>query len=132
MGAFRKRTDLHYRVPQSPPTMIQVMETKQVCEEGSDVPTTIVSMVTRPLSEYAGDLLLPSDSDYKLGDMIASGNIPQEVPVSGMLDSSDPLDLSNAGVGDAILGKLTSIVDSQKTQPTPEPTPSSSVQPSNE
>lgn len=121
MGAFRKRSDIGYVLPSCPPPTIDVVQTKSVLIEGTNVPTTIVSYVKKSVSDYAEQLMLPCDEDYKLQDMIASGNIPQEVPVAGILDSNDPCDISNVGVTESLFNKLSSEVDNKVSEPSSSP-----------
>lgn len=110
MGAFRKRNDFeHYNPVGSTPRMT-VPVSKTVTSKDCSEPTTFVELKEVSVEDYSKSIKLPADEDYQLRDMIASGNIPCEVPVSGILDSSDPTDLSNQGVGDAILDQLTSQV----------------------
>lgn len=110
MGAFRKRNDFeHYNPAGSTPKMT-VPVSKTVTSKDCSEPTTFVELKEVSVEDYSKSIKLPADEDYQLRDMIASGNIPGEVPVSGILDSSDPTDLSNQGVGDAILDQLTTQV----------------------
>lgn len=77
------------------------------------------------MSDVASQLDLPLDEDYKLDTMLKAGIVPQEVPVAGMLDSSDPTDLSNQGVGDVMFNRLCAVVDENKPAPAvSEPAPS--------
>ena len=135
MNAFRKRSNLSTYRPSGSTPMVTVPVTKVVATKDNPEPTTYVEMKTQSVDDYAKSLGLPKDEDYQLRDMIASGKIPEEVPVSGMLDSNDPLDLSNAGVGDAIFDRLTSDVDSrtqkQPSKPASEPAPTPNSEPSN-
>ena len=125
MNAFRKRKELVSYEPGGSVPMITHSVSKTVVTDDCSEPTTFVEMVTEPVEDYALSLGLPRDEDYKLRDMIAAGRIPEEVPVSGMLDSHDPTDLSNVGVGDAIFSKLSSAVDASA--PADKPAPASSV-----
>lgn len=127
MGAFRKSAKTQYKVPVGSTPMVTVPVSKTVVTKECPEPTIFVEMKTQSVDNYAKSLALPKDEDYQLRDMIASGNIPQEVPVSGMLDSNDPLDLSNAGVGDRMLERLQSQVKEPEPAPASEPNP----QPSN-
>lgn len=127
MGAFRKRNDFNRYGPTGSVPSVTVPVSKTVATKECPEPTVYVEMKTQSVENYAKSLALPKDEDYQLRDMIASGNIPQEVPVSGMLDSNDPLDLSNAGVGDQIFDRLSSQVKEPAPAPAPEPNP----QPSN-
>lgn len=127
MGAFRKSAKTQYEVPVGSTPIVTVPVTKVLSTKEVPEPTTYVEMKTKSVEDYAKSLALPKDEDYQLRDMIASGVIPEEVPVSGMLDSNDPLDLSNAGVGDQIFDRLSSQVKEPASAPAPEPNP----QPSN-
>lgn len=113
MGAFRKRVNSQFTVPAGQTPIVTVPVSKVVSTKDNPEPTTYVEMKTMPVEEYAKRLGMPKDENYQLRDMIASGRIPEEVPVSGMLNSNDPLDLSNAGVGDAIFDQLSEKVDSK-------------------
>lgn len=105
---------------------MHVMKTKEV-SDGVGEPTTFIECREVDAKEYAKTLNLPSDDEYQLRDMLKAGQIPQEVPVSGLLDSQDPTDLRNQGVGDRIFDELSSQVKSQE----PASEPASSVEPSN-
>lgn len=113
MGAFRKRVNSQFTVPVGETPMVTIPVTKVVSTKENPEPTTYVEMKTMSVDEHAKRLGMPKDEDYQLRDMIASGRIPEEVPVGGMLNSNDPLDLSNSGVGDAILSQLSEKVDSK-------------------
>lgn len=121
MGAFRKSAKTQYKVPVGSTPMVTVPVTKTVVTKEVPEPTVYVEMKTQSVENYAKSLALPKDEDYQLRDMIASGVIPEEVPVSGMLDSNDPLDLSNAGVGDRMFEHLQSQVKDPEPAPAPEP-----------
>lgn len=128
MGAHRKRS-LSSWSPDGAGASYEthVSRTKDVMKDG--VVTTFIEHVTLPVEEHAKTLGMPKDEDYQLKDMLAAGVMPEEVNVRGMLDSSDPTDLSNAGVGDAILDQLASQV---KNEPAVSSEPVSAVEPSNE
>ena len=113
MNAFRKRSNLSNYRPSGSTPMVTVPVTKTVSTKDNSEPTVYVEMKTQTVEDYAKSLGLPKDKDYQLRDMIASGRIPEEVPVSGILDSNDPLDLSNVGVGDQIFYRLSQQVDSK-------------------
>lgn len=113
MGAFRKRVNSQFMVPSGSAPTLTVHVSQVVSTKENPEPTTYVEMKTMSVEDYSKKLGLPKDEDYQLRDMIASGRIPEEVPVSGMLNSNDPLDLSNKGVGDAIFSKLAETVDSK-------------------
>lgn len=127
MDAFRPRKVVRPYIDLGSSTVNDsiVVETKEVISKECPEPTTFVEVKKVNAIDYAKSLNLPKDEDYQLRDMLKAGQIPQEVPVSGMLDSQDPTDLSNQGVGDAIFDKLAS----QVKEPAPEPAPS--VEPSN-
>lgn len=131
MTAFRKSMNphAHVHVDRGSVTVndMTVMQTKEVKSKDGSEPTTVIECKTVNAIDYAKSIALPSDDEYQLRDMINAGQIPQEVPVHGMLDSNDPTDLSNQGVGDAILDQLSSQVKSE--EPAVEPAPS--VEPSN-
>lgn len=130
-NAFRKRTDFKsYNPPGSDPKVVTFV-TKTVSTKECPEPTTFIEKKVMSVDDYANRLGLPRDEDYQLRDMIASGRIPEEVPCTGMLDSNDPLDSSNFGVGDAILDKLSHEVDSKASAAVSEPAPTSTP-PSNE
>lgn len=132
MNPFRKSKRESYVSPGSLTVNdTVVMSSKEIASKDSPEPTTYVEAKIMSVPEYAKSLGMPKDEDYQLRDMLKAGQIPQEVPVRGMLDSQDPLDLSNAGVGDAIFDELSAQVKSLEPAPAPaEPAPS--VEPSNE
>lgn len=130
-NAFRKRSNLSNYRPIGSVPMVTVPVTQIVSTKDCPEPTTYVEMKTKSVDDYAKSLGLPKDEDYQLRDMIASGRIPEEVPVSGVLDSNDPLDLSNVGVGDSIFEKLAAEVDSKSSKPASEPAPTPNPEPSN-
>jgi hypothetical protein len=127
MNAFRKRSNLSAYHPSGSAPMVTVPVSKTVVTKDNPEPTTYVEMKTQTVDDYAKSLGLPRDEDYQLRDMIAAGRIPEEVPVSGILDSNDPTDLSNVGRGDAVFGRLAADVDSrsqkQLSKPVSEPAP---------
>lgn len=131
MTAFRKsmHPHAHVYVDRGSVTVndMTVMQIKEVKSKDDSEPTTVVETKVVNAIDYAKTAALPKDEDYQLRDMLKAGQIPQEVPVHGMLDSNDPTDLSNQGVGDAILDQLSSQVKS--VEPAVEPAPS--VEPSN-
>lgn len=90
---------------------------KNVLEKGSDVPVTMIEKKVVKAEDYAAGLDMPATRDYKLETMLAAGIVPQEVPTTGLLDSADPLDRSNDGLGTAILDRLDAAL------PHPEPAP---------
>lgn len=130
--AFRKRGSLIDYSPRGSSIFGRTIQasTKSVIPKGSKLPVTYVEMKTLDVSELDEQVDMPLDEDYKLETMLKNGIIPEEVPVSGLLDSSDPLDLSNAGVADAAFSQLSSIAErSAAPEPAPvapEPAPSSS------
>lgn len=129
MGAFRKSAKTKYRVPEGSEPIVTIPVSKTVSTPENPEPTVYVEMKKLSVDDYSKSLGLPRDEDYQLRDMIASGRIPEEVPVSGILDSNDPLDLSNVGREDALMERLNAAVDSSK--PAPAPAPESNPQPSN-
>lgn len=131
MNAFRKRSNLSPYRPSGFAPMVTVPVTKTVVTKDNPEPTTYVEMKTQSVDDYAKSLGLPKDEDYQLRDMIASGKIPEEVPVSGMLDSHDPTDLANVGVGESLFGKLSSEVEKNASEPSSEPAPTPTPEPSN-
>lgn len=88
--------------------------------------TTFVEVVTENVQEFAETADMPESKDYQLEQMLKAGIVPQEVNCSGMLDSDDPLDLSNAGAVDSLLDGLSPY---EKSEPTPDPTPSPTPDP---
>ena len=126
MNAFRKR-----KVSSQFPTSYDssdfgrmAVTTSSAQKRGKDDPPTIVVEVKDfNVSDYSEEIDMPLDKDYKLETMLRNGIVPEEVPVSGILDSSDPLDLSNSGVGDAIFDKLSSQVPNEPSKPVSEPAP---------
>lgn len=132
MGAFRKRVNTQFRFPIGEVPTVQVPVSKTVVTKDNPEPTVFLEMKIQRVEDYAKSCALPKDEDYQLRDMIASGNIPEAVPVSGMLDSNDPLDLSNAGVGDRIFDKLSGEVESRKPAAAPAAPAAPAVEPSNE
>lgn len=125
MDAFRPKKVRSQFVDQGSTTVndMVVVQPKDVVLEGSSDPTTVIEVRKVSALDYAKSINLPNDEDYQLRDMLKAGQIPQEVPVSGMLDSQDPTDLSNQGVGDAIFDQLASQVKSNEPAPAPEPAP---------
>lgn len=121
MGAFRKRNDIKYRVPSAPPYVLSVPITKTVVSDSLTEPTPTISYAEKSVDEYSQSLMLPHDEDYLLRDMIASGNIPQEVPVAGILDSNDPCDIKNVGVTESLFNQLSSEVEKKVSEPSPSP-----------
>ena len=101
-----------------------VMTSHDVLPEGSDIPVKIVEKKVVRCEDYAGSLDMPITSDYKLETMLRNGIVPEEVPCSGLLDSQDPTDLQNQGLGAAGFDKLAGIVDSVPASE-PEPAPAS-------
>lgn len=125
MGAFRKRVDV---VENHDAGSVCINETivpvtKSIATKDNPNPVVYVEMKKRNIQDYAEELGMPRSEDYMLRDMIASGHIPGEVPMVGMLDSHDPLDLRNAGVGDAIFDRLSQEVDKNTPKPVSEPSP---------
>lgn len=95
--------------------------------------TTFVEVVTENVQNFAETADMPESKDYQLEQMLKAGIVPQEVNCSGMLDSDDPLDLSNAGVVDSLLDGLSPYEKSEPTSdPSPDPTPSSTLDPTPE
>lgn len=101
-----------------------IMSTKEVKSKDSGDVTTYVECKTVNAKDYSKTLNLPTDDEYQLQDMIKAGQIPEEVPVSGMLNSQDPTDLSNQGVSDAIFDQLASQVKEPAAEPAPVVEPS--------
>ena len=130
MGAFRKRDDLQPHRPIGLPGshLVTVQVTKNVVTKDNPEPTVYVETVEKSVEDYAKSLGLPKDEDYQLRDMLAAGRVPEEVNVRGMLDSQDPTDLSNVGVGDAMFEQLSS----QVKEPAKPAEPAPSNEPSNE
>lgn len=132
MNPFRKSKRSAYHDPgSSTVNETIIVASKTVTTKECPEPTTVVEIKRGNVVDVAKAANLPKDEEYLLRDMLAAGQLPQEVPVHGMLDSQDPLDLSNAGVGDAMFDKLSSEVKSNEPAPAPaEPAPGN--QPSNE
>lgn len=131
MSAFRKRRNLIDYRPRGSAPMVTVPVTKTVSTKENPEPTTYVEMKTLCVEDYSRNLGLPRDEDYQLRDMIASGRIPEEVPVAGILDSNDPTDLSNVGVGTALFDKLSSEVEKSGSNAVSDPAPATNPEPSN-
>lgn len=128
MNPFRKSKRSVYHDPGSATVNETIIiASKTVSTKDCPEPTTMIEVKRGNVSDVAKAARLPKDEEYLLRDMLAAGQVPQEVPVHGMLDSQDPLDLSNAGVADALFDKVSSEVKS------PEPAPASAEPaPSNE
>lgn len=129
MSAFRKRKNLVSYHPEGVTPNVTVPVSKTVVTKDNPEPTVYIEMKTQTVEDYSKVLGLPRDEDYQLRDMIASGRIPDEVPVSGILDSNDPTDLQNIGREDAIMERLTADVDSraQRQPSTPVSTPAPDI-----
>lgn len=129
MGAFRKRDALVSQPSGNGGSyMTTVQVTKNVVTKDNPEPTVYIETVQKDVEEYAKSLGLPKDEDYQLRDILASGRMPEEVDVRGMLDSQDPTDLSNVGVGDVMFEQLSS----QVKEPAKPAEPAPSNEPSNE
>lgn len=116
MSAFRKRAKLVDRPSPGSVTFGQaaVSTSKEVLHKGSRVPVTLVEVTQCDITELSETLQMPKDEDYKLETMLRNGIVPEEVPVTGILDSPDPLDLSNQGVSDAMFRTLSEQVGDKK------------------
>lgn len=125
MDAFRPKKVRSQFMDQGSNTVndMVLVQPKDVVLEGSTDPTTVIEIRKVNAHDYAKSINLPKDEDYQLRDMLKAGQLPEEVPVSGMLDSQDPTDLSNQGVGDVIFDRLASQVKSNEPAPAPEPAP---------
>jgi hypothetical protein len=133
MGFFRKCSYGHGQpMPPSNGYTVEVPVSKAMQVKGSDEPVTIVEMKRVSEVDYAKSLGLPKSEDYQLRDMLAAGQFPEKVNVSGMLDSQDPTDPQNDGLGTALFDKLSDSVEEPApvpaSEPAPEPAP---VEPSN-
>lgn len=130
MGHFRKSSRSYVQPSSCTCGMIEVTVPKQIATKGGDV----VSMIERKritVEEYEKTLGMPKDENYQLRDMLAAGVMPETVNVSGMLDSTDPTDIKNVGVADALLGKVMDAAQKTVSEPSvavsePEPTNSPS------
>ena len=109
---------------------VVVPVSRSVKEKGSNDVTTFIEMKERDVREIAEEVGMPADENYQLRDMLAQGIVPEEVPVRGMLDSADALDLSNAGVEETLFNKVSSVVNASKKSAKPaEPAPAKPAEP---
>lgn len=113
MNPFRKRSSLVTEPSNGSARINEVVlpTSKVVSTKDNPEPTTYVEMKVHDVRDYAQRLGLPHDEDYQLRDMIAAGRIPEEVPVSGLLNSNDPTDIQNVGRGDAMFDRLQDAVE---------------------
>lgn len=121
---FRSRGDVHVNDMVCP-------QVKQVSQPGSSEPLSVVKMSVVDVRDVAERLALPCTDEYQLRDMLKAGVLPQEVPVSGILDSTDPTDPQNVGAAGSLYSSLADRLpkDSEPSQPVTPVTPD--VQPSN-
>lgn len=126
MGAFRKRSNLCQFHDHGSATIgrITVPVTKQVKQKDSREPLTVVEFKEQSVEDYARSLSMPASEDYQLKDMLKSGYVPEEVPVSGMLDNPDPTALENVGRDTELFSKLVNMTPEPAPEPVPEPEPS--------
>lgn len=124
MGAFRKRDVSHRRDLGSVEiNNVEVLTSKEVDVKGS--PTTIVEFKKVNLRKYAETLDLPKSEEYSLEAMLRSGHVPEEVPVSGLLDNPDPTAIENYNQEGVMFDKLLSQAPAEPAPAavTPEPEP---------
>lgn len=120
MNAFRKNSNSRKRPDNfgcSAAYQTTVTTSKEVKKKGESEPTTYVEIKKLPVEEYSKSISMPEDKDYQLADMLANGQVPQEVPVSGMLDSRDPLDLQNQHLEEVFMNHLDNLPKAPETQP---------------
>lgn len=134
MSAFRKKKVLCSAPSPGSVTFgdMVISTPKSVVPKGSRTPIVTIETKHVDASEYAKTLQLPNDDDYKLEVMLRNGVVPEEVPVSGVLDSKDPLDLSNRGVADAMFDRLAESVPAEPVSVPAEPVSPASPIPANE
>lgn len=124
MNPFRKsRGTLHNNNVQSKTVNdTYCMSVKEVKDKKSNSSSTMFAIIKkRSIRDVAKELGMPKDENYKLETMLRSGNIPQEVPVSGMLDRTDALD--NISLASQSIDKLIEIRKSSKDTAVTDPTP---------
>lgn len=97
-------------------------------DKATKMVTTFVEVVTEDVQEFAEKSDMPDSKDYQLEQMLKAGIMPKEVNCSGMLDSDDPLDMSNAGAVNGLLDGL-SQYETHQPEPTPEPQPEPTPEP---
>lgn len=115
MNAFRKQSRASAYEPKSGlPATVEVFSSKQVLTKGDPYPRSFIERKEVTVEEYADKLGLPSSEDYTLEAILRSGQSPEFVNVSGMLDSADPLDASNSGAAVTLFDRLQTIEESQK------------------
>lgn len=91
--------------------------TKSVLQKGTVEPVTVVELKRQRVEDYAKTLGLPKSEDYQLRDMLAAGQIPELVNVSGMLDSTDMSDLANVGAREKLMDRLVELSESNDPAP---------------
>lgn len=109
---FRKRKNLvNYQPTSDKQGTMTLFQSSSVVNEGDSTSRVIVEQKTVKVKEYADKLGLPSSDVYSLENILRSGQSPEFVNVSGMLDSSDPLDSSNFGAAVSIFDRLRDIAE---------------------
>lgn len=130
MNGFRKSSlGISQNAAPSSGYDVEVPITREVLQKGAKEPVTVVELKRRPVAEYAKTLALPHSEDYQLRDMLAAGQMPELVNVSGMLDSADPTDPRNIGAGDALFSRLAEMAERPSETPAVEPAVESVVAP---
>lgn len=116
MGAFRKRkVKSQFDLGSCEINTTIVTTKKEVDINGS--PNVVVETKKVNIEKYAESLGLPKSEEYTLEAMLRSGHVPEEVPVSGLLDNPDPTAIENYNKAGEMFEKL------QEMEPSPEPAP---------
>lgn len=58
----------------------------------SGVSTVFVQSDVKDVTDYGNTLDMPSSDEYRLEDMLKSGDVPREVPTVGLLTPTDSCD----------------------------------------
>lgn len=98
MGVFRKfiQSEVGYVSCPSDHYGDVRVEVPHTIANGDGSTTTFVTHKTVKIQDYSKSLDLPSSDEYKLEDILKTGQVPEEVPVSGLIDQGISVrDLAN-------------------------------------
>lgn len=121
MNAFRKKSGVQPYLPAGGTYSVSSYhEVDSVSSSGSHQVT--IEEKVLPVEDYSKTIVTPTSEQYSLANILATGQVPQSVNVSGMLLSDESPDvLGTFGA----LKDLEKSADKPASEPTPAPEPTS-------
>ena len=115
MNAFRKNSGVQPYLPSGGSYSVSSYHEVDFVSASGAHQVTVEEKVL-PVEDYSKTIVTPTSEQYSLANILATGQVPQTVNVSGMLPSDESPD---------VLGTFGALKDMEKSfdKPAPEPTP---------